>query len=469
MKTFKILLLLLISIQVPAIAQTNDTARQKTVWTFDLNREIDALAVRIVSKNISAAERQKADYIIMQLNTYGGELAAADSIRTRILNCKIPVLVFINNQAASAGALISIACDSIYMHSGGSIGAATVVDRTGEVLPDKYQSFMRSMMRSTAEAHGKKTVVKDGKTTEIWHRNPQIAQAMVDPEISIEGIIESGKVLTFTTQEAIRNGYCESEAENISQVLQKANINNYLIFEYKPSLTDGIINFLLNPIVQSILILLMFGGIYFELQTPGIGFPLCAAVFGAILYFAPLYIEGLAQNWEIIVFVAGVILLLAEIFIIPGWGIAGISGIILIIVGLTMSMIDNSIFRYENEFNISVIVKPLALVVTSMLISGIGIIYFGKKILDSRLLNISLHAELNATEGFVSVETNEKTFVGITCTTITPLNPSGKVIIENEVYTAIAEYGFIKKGETVIITRFETGQLYCEKKKSVES
>ncbi|MDR2126175.1 MAG: ATP-dependent Clp protease proteolytic subunit [Prevotellaceae bacterium] len=469
MKSFKILILL-ISIQISATAQTKDMpTKPKIIWTFELNREIDALAVRIVNKNISAAEKQKADYIIMQLNTYGGALAAADDIRTKILNCKIPVMVFINNQAASAGALISIACDSIYMHSGGSIGAATVVDQTGEVLPDKYQSFMRSMMRATAEAHGKKTVVKNGKTVEIWHRDPQIAQAMVDPSISIEGIVEYDQVLTFTTQEAIRNGYCEGEAENINQALQKANISNYQIVEYKAELTDLIINFLLNPIVQGILILLMFGGIYFELQTPGIGFPLGAAVFGAIFYFAPLYIEGLAQNWEIIIFIIGIILLLVEIFVIPGWGIAGISGIILIITGLTMSMIDNNIFRYENEFNISIIVKPLALVVTSILISGIGIIYFGKKILQSRILNISLHAELNATEGFVSVETSEKSFIGIVCTTITPLNPSGKVMINNEIYTAIAEYGFIEKGESVTITRFETGQLYCEKNRTIES
>ncbi|MDR1984761.1 MAG: ATP-dependent Clp protease proteolytic subunit [Prevotellaceae bacterium] len=463
MKTIKILLFL-IYIQVSAIAQTDNSIQQKIVWKFDLEREIDAVAARIVSKNISAAEQQKADYIIMRLNTYGGALDAADSIRTRILNCKIPILVFIDNQAASAGALISITCDSIYMHSGGSIGAATVVDQNGGVLPDKYQSFMRSMMRSTAETHGKRIITKDGKTTEIWHRDPQIAQAMVDPSIYIEGIVDNGKVLTFTTQEAIANNYCEGEAENIDQVLEKANITNYKIFEYNPTVADTIIIFLLNPIVQALLIMLMFGGIYFELQTPGIGFPLGAAVFGAILYFAPLYMEGLAENWEIIVFAVGIILLLVEIFVIPGWGIAGISGIILIVVGLTMSMIDNNIFHYEDGFNISVIVKPLALVVTSILISGIGIIYFGKKILTSRLLNISLKTELNSDEGFVSVETDEKSFVGITCTTITPLNPSGKIMIENDIYTAIAEYGFIEKGVNVIITRFETGQLYCEKK-----
>jgi membrane-bound serine protease (ClpP class) len=154
MKTIKIFLLLL-CIATPAMLSANDTIQQTIVWKFDLDREIDNLAARIVSKNIAAAESQKADYIIMRLNTYGGALDAADSIRTRILNCKIPFLVFIDNQAASAGALISIACDSIYMHSGGSIGAATVVNQTGEVLPDKYQSFMRSMMRATAQSHGK--------------------------------------------------------------------------------------------------------------------------------------------------------------------------------------------------------------------------------------------------------------------------------------------------------------------------
>ena len=458
------LLLLLIIMQLSVITmQANDTIRQKIVWKFDIDREIDAVAARMVSKNISAAEQKNADYIVMRLNTYGGALDAADSIRTRILNCKIPVIVFIDNQAASAGALISIACDSIYMHSGGSIGAATVVDQTGQVLPDKYQSFMRSMMRSTAQSHGKKIIVKNGDTTEVWHRDPHIAEAMVDQTIYIKGIIDSGKILTFTTQEAIQHNYCEGEAENVAQVLEMANITDYKIYEYSPSISDGIINFLLNPIVQSLLIMLMFGGIYFELQTPGVGFPLAAAVFGAILYFAPLYIEGLAENWEILIFVIGIILLLVEIFVLPGWGVCGISGIILIVAGLTMSMIDNNVFKFDNKFDLSVIAKPLARVVTSILFSGLGMIYFGKKLLTSRVLPISLHTELDASEGFVSVETTEKSLIGSNGITITPLNPSGKIMIDNEIYTAIAEHGFIEKNKNVTITRFETGQLYCEK------
>ena len=130
------------------------------------------------------------------MNTFGGELDAADKMRTALLECPIPTIVFINKNAASAGALISIACDSIYMAPGSSIGAASVVDQTGQVLPDKYQSYMRSLMRSTAEMNG---------------RDPDIAQAMVDPDVEIKGVSEKGKVLTFTTSEAIENGFCNAE------------------------------------------------------------------------------------------------------------------------------------------------------------------------------------------------------------------------------------------------------------------
>ena len=176
--------------------------------------------------------------------------------------------------------------------------------------------------------------------------------------------------------------------------------------------------------------------------------------------------RSIAQNWEIILFVVGVLLLLAEIFVIPGWGIAGVSGIILIVFSLTMSMIDNNIFKYEGGFELSVIIKPLALVLTSLLFSGIGMLYFGKKFLsaNNRFMRIALNTNLNADEGFVSVENTEKSFVGTEGKTITPLNPTGRIMIENDIYTAIAEYGFIEKGVNVIITRFETGQFYCEKK-----
>ncbi|HML85209.1 MAG TPA: nodulation protein NfeD, partial [Bacteroidales bacterium] len=203
--------------------------------------------------------------------------------------------VYIDNNAASAGALISIACDSIYMRSGANMGAATVVDQTGKAMPDKYQSYMRSMMRSTAEVKG---------------RDPKIAEAMVDPRISVPGLIDSTMVLTFTPTEAIKWGYCQGSAENIPELLAKVGIDKYTIIKQEITPLDKFINFLINPLVSGVLIMIIVAGIYFELQTPGIGFPSFAAIAAAVLYFAPLYLEGLAANWEILLFIIGLILLL---------------------------------------------------------------------------------------------------------------------------------------------------------------
>ncbi|GAI56184.1 unnamed protein product, partial [marine sediment metagenome] len=210
----------------------------------------------------------------------------------------------------------------IYMRKGASIGAATVVDAQGKVVPDKYQSFMRSTMRATAEAHGKDTIIKGTDTLLVWHRDPQIAEAMVDPKIYIKDIIDTGQVLTFTTNEAIKYGFCEGEAESIKEVLKIAGIKDYEIKEFVLTPLEAIIQFLVNPFVHGILIMIIIGGIYFELQTPGIGFPLGAALLAAILYFAPLYLQGLAENWELVLFVVGLILIGVEIFAIPGFGVA---------------------------------------------------------------------------------------------------------------------------------------------------
>jgi membrane-bound serine protease (ClpP class) len=180
-------------------------------------------------------------------------------MRTLILNYNIPVIVFIDNQAISAGALIAIAADSIYMRPGGSIGAATVVNQTGEKMPDKYQSFMRGMMRATAEAHGKKPVITDGDTAWVWHRDPEIAQAMVDPSIVIEGIVDTGQVLTMTPLEAIKYGFCEGEVTTVDEALAKAGIKEYTIRELKLTLADKIIMLLVNPVVSGLLIMLIIG------------------------------------------------------------------------------------------------------------------------------------------------------------------------------------------------------------------
>ena len=435
-----------------------------SVYTFEITENIAPPIWRTTQQAFEEAESLKVDLILIRMNTYGGMLNTADSLRTKILNSKIPVWVFIDNNAASAGALISIACDSIYMRPGGSIGAATVVDQSGEVVPDKFQSFMRSMMRATAESHGKDTIISGNDTIYQWHRDPLIAEAMVDPSLYVEGVSDTGKVLTFTAEEAIMHGFCEGLAENIEEVLEQANIEEYELIKHESSPLDKLIGFLLNPIVSGILIMVLVGGIYFELQSPGIGFPLAAAVLAAILYFAPLYLEGLAQNWELLIFIIGLILIGVEIFAIPGFGVAGLTGILLVTTGLTLAMVDNIVFEFEWNIAFAEVVKKFFIVISSMFLSIILSLYLGKQLFTNRAFaGLALDRNLDKEDGFLGVESKPIELIGKTGIAESVLRPSGKVMIDDEIYDAVSEYGFINRDEKVKVLRYLHGQLYVIK------
>jgi membrane-bound serine protease (ClpP class) len=442
--------LLWLSMAFPAFAVDTVPAPRPVVYVIELMQEINASGARIVRKGLDAATAAGANYVLLHLNTYGGELSAADSIRNALLHFPVPIIAYIDNQAASAGALIAIACDSIYMRSGGSIGAATVVHQTGEAAPDKYQSFMRSMMRATAEAQG---------------RDPRIAEAMVDPRTVVPNVSDSGKVLTLTVDEAIRHRYCEGKAESIAEVLQQARISNYELTTYRPTTLDHIIHFLLNPFLQGLFLMIIIGGIYFELQSPGIGFPLIAATTAALLYFAPLYLEGLLQNWELLVFVLGILLILLEIFIIPGFGVTGISGVLLCVTGLIFAMVDNTLFKTPEGFNLAILVRPMATLSIAVFCGLTGSIYLARRLYSTRIFGrIALRTDLPGSEGYVGVTTTPALTIGSEGVAQTALRPSGKVEINGEIYDAIAEYGMIGKGDAVRVTRYETSQIYCVKK-----
>lgn len=408
----------------------------KVVFKFDIKTEIMPGAARSVSKALKQASEQKADVIFIHMNTYGGMLDAADSIRTAILNNPIPSIVFIDNNAASAGALISIACNKIYMRSGASIGAATVVDQEAKPLPDKYQSYMRSMMRSTAEKRG---------------RDPRIAEAMVDPRTYIPGINDSGKVLTFTANEAFINGYCDGIAETVEEVLKSENLSGSEIIEYRPTALDKFINWLLHPAISGVLILIIIGGIYFELQTPGVGFPLLAAAVAALLYFAPLYLEGLASHWEVLLILAGFILIALEIFVFPGFGVSGISGITLVIFGFVLTLLPNIGFDFTFTPNESILESMLT-VLLSITLAIIMMFVFGGRVLKSKLFGkLVLQDAMTAQQGYISNTETSLLNVGTHATAYTDLRPSGKIIQNGKVFTAVAESHFISKGTTVKI------------------
>jgi membrane-bound serine protease (ClpP class) len=396
------------------------------VLHLHVNDVIDPRTNRYTELGLQHAKNIAADYIILELDTYGGALTDADDIRTRILDLDIPIYAFINKDAASAGALISIACDSIYMAPGSSIGAATVVTGDGTAAPDKYQSYMRSIMRSTAEAKG---------------RDPRIAEGMVDQDINIDSIATEGKVITFSTSEAIKWGFCEAQVNSIDDIMKRSGVSEYTLEKFTTSGTEKIIRFFLNPVVSGLLIMIIIGGIWFELQTPGVGFPIAAAVVAAILYFIPHYLNGLAANWEILMFVIGVILILVELFVIPGFGVAGILGITFTIGSLVLIMVNNDVFDFS-FVNTGDMFQ--AVVTTLVAVLGAFVMFFvlGIKLTDTNFFTrVALVETQNKEAGFTSKPTHD--MIGKHGKSYTVLRPSGKVMIDDVVYDAYTRGNYI--------------------------
>jgi len=437
------------------------------LYKLEIFDKISMTAWQNTKQAFSEADSLDADVFLIHMNTYGGLVVAADSIRSAILNARMPVWVYIDNNAASAGALISIACDKIFMKSGGSIGAATVVSQDGKAMPDKYQSYMRATMRATAEAQGKDTIIQGTDTSYVWKRDPKIAEAMVDPDVYIPGLIDSTKVLTFTASEAKEHGYCDGIFNSLNAMLTDQGVSDYETKTFEPTTMDKLLGFLTSPGFQGVLVMLIIGGLYFELQSPGIGFPFIVAVGAALLYFAPSYIEGLANHWEILLFIVGVILIGVEIFVIPGFGVAGVLGIAALITGLALSMIG----QYEIQppegapVNLAPLVKALAVVIAASVLSFFLSIWISGRIFGHKTRmfgSLALDTTQQVDDGYLSFDNTYRDVIGETGIAVSDLRPSGKVEINEKSYDARALNGYIEQGSKVLVKRFETGQIYVD-------
>lgn len=436
MKKLIVLLISILLFQGVAKSQNNDsTQRNGGVFIMEIKDEIDARTKRYVDLALSDAKARNSSHIIIEMNTYGGALYDADEIRSALLDLEIPVYVFIDNNAASAGALISIACDSIFMAPGSSIGAATVVNQTGEAAPDKYQSYMRSIMRATAEAKG---------------RDPRIAEAMVDEKLVVDSISDAGEVITFSTSEAIKYDYCEGEFISTTALLQHLDLADEEIYRFETGTTEKIISFFINPFISGILILIIIGGIYFELQTPGVGFPILASAVALVLYLVPYYLNGLAENWEILVFVIGIILIAVEIFVIPGFGVFGITGLILTIGGLTLVMLNNNMFDFEFVPSENI---TRALITTLLGLFGSLILMFfgGVRLTNSKFFKRIALQDVQTRESGYSSRFIADGYMGKTGKVYSVLRPSGKVEIEGELYDAYTRGEYLEEGTPVIV------------------
>jgi membrane-bound serine protease (ClpP class) len=434
---------------IPAVAQD-------IVYRVPIQGTIDLGLPPFIERVIEAAEEEDAVAVIFDIDTFGGRVDAATQIKDAILDAKLPTIAFINRRAISAGALISLSCEKIYMTSGGTIGAATAVDMSGQKGSEKVISYMREEMASTAESRG---------------RNTDIAKGMVDEELTFTHIVldgdsievtdlegrKEGKLITLTTETAVKYKIADGEAETIDEVLVIIGSENAQIRSVRENWSENFVRFLTNPVVASLLMTFGFLGILFELQSPGWGIP---GTFGAIcltLSLGASYIAELATMTDLIIILVGVALLLVEVLFIPGFGVAGIAGIGVILWGLYSLLLPDI---------------PVGEEIRSMALTGLTIGIFGGIIALILLFRIMIKTKFWTKLTSPGIESQEAGFstsigledeVGKNGVAVTDLRPSGWITVDDKRIFVVSEGDYIDQGDAISILSVEGNRVVVRK------
>ena len=416
------------------------------VLVIPIDREIQLGVAPFVERSTVEADERGFDLVIYEINTLGGRLDAALIIRDAIINSEVPTIASINKRAISAGTLIALAANKIYMHPQSTMGAAAPVSigigmKAGEVS-EKTISYWRTELRSTAEKND---------------RPGNVAEAFADKSISIEDVIEEGKLLTLSTKQALELGMADAEAETIQDILDSEGIKGARITVAGMNSAERVSGFLTQAIVSSILITVALLGIFFEIRTPGFGVPGIVALIAFALFFGSHYIVNLAGWGEIIFFVFGVAMLLVEIFIIPGFGIVGTVGIIAIVASLYLSLVGR--FMPATDFMSGAKVLAIAFI-SSFAIILIALRFLPKFAPFQKLVLSTTEA---GGEGYRSSPAEYGSLLGKEGVALTLLRPAGTAIIEGDKVSVVTEGDFIEKDSRIRVLKVEGYRIVVEK------
>ena len=425
---------------------------EQTVFIIPINGDIDMGLPYVVNRGIDQAENDDAKLIIFDIDTFGGRVDAATKIKDSILGTKIPTVAFINRRAISAGALISLSCDSIYMTSGATIGAATAVDLQGNKGSEKVISYMREEMASTAEANGK---------------SREIAAMMVDESLELDFYVTSfgdtlnstdiegfkvDKLVTLTTKDALKLGFANETFENIESLIDYLGFDNSQTKKITSTWSEELVRFLTNPTVAPLLMSLGFLGLLFEVKSPGLGFPGIAGIIFLTLFFGSHFLVGLADIIEIILLFFGILLVILEILIIPGFGIAGITGGGLILWSIFYMLLG----EYPSAQDYSDAYFGLSIATIGAIAAGILLF---KIITESKYYSKIIEFKPQRKQDGYSISKGFEKFVGKSGISTTDLRPSGKINIDNQIFQAISTGDYINKNSKIIVLRIDENQM----------
>ena len=414
------------------------------VYRVPIEGTIDLGLPPFIQRTLEDAESNEATAVIFDINTFGGRVDAATQIKDAILGADILTIAFINRRAISAGALISLSCEKIYMTGGGLIGAATAVDMTGKKGSEKVISFMREEMASTAEKRG---------------RSKEIARGMVDEELTFTHLViggdsikvddiegrKDGKLISLTTEQALKYKIADGTAENMEALLDSLGYSSFKIIETTENWSEAIVRFLTNPVVASLLTTFGFLGILFELQSPGWGVPGFVGLACLILSLSASYIAQLATMSDMLFVLTGLALILLEVLVIPGFGIAGLGGIGLMIYGLYLLLLPD----------IPVGEEVLGQAMDGFLIGLVGAV-IGVVLLAKLMIKTKFWEQLTAPDTQKKEDGYSNTFgweslQGETGNADTDLHPSGWVRVKDQRIFVVSEGEFIEEGKEIKI------------------
>ena len=387
-----------------------------------------------IARSIREAEAAGARAIVLDIETPGGRVDAAQQIVNALKEAKVPTYAFVNRRAFSAGALIALATDKIYMRQGAVIGAATPVSGQGEKAPEKIVSAMRSEMRALAEARG---------------LDPRVAEAMVDESIEIPGIVEKGKLLTLTTDEAVRAGYAESVADWNALMLALHTVGAP-VHDSQVNWAEGLVRFFTHPMVAPMLLSLGFLALLIELKTPAFGL---AGVFGAIclgLFFGSHYLVGLAGKEELLLLAGGVALIGVEMFVLPGFGVAGLVGLVAVLGSVYLSLVS----QLSSEADMSQAAGMLSAAILIVIIGAWALLRTLPRSGRFSKSGVMLGRSTDRPSGYISNPIRDE-LVGLTGVALTDLRPAGAAQVGDERVDVVADSAYIAAGTAIRIVRSE--------------
>ena len=405
-----------------------------TVYRVPVTGVIELGLAPYIERSVSEAAAAGASAIVLDIDTPGGRVDAAERIADALSDSEVPVYSLVNRRAFSAGALIALSTSRIYMRPGSVIGAATPVDGSGKKAPEKIVSAMRSEMRALAEAQG---------------LDPTVAAAMVDEDVEIEGVVESGKLLTLTTSEAVALDYAV-EIEDLDALLAALGYSGADVVTSKVNWAEQLVRFFSNPIVAPFLLSLGFLGLLAEIKTPSFGMAGLAGVISLSLYFGSHLIVGLAGLEDMLIFGAGVVLLGVEALVIPGFGLFGVAGIAAVAAGLFMSMLGS--LPTASEYTSAGMI--LTTTVLLVLVSAWALIRTLPKTSRLAKSGIFLLQRTDRAIGYESAEVRDD-LMDTVGTAITDLRPSGTALFGDERIDVVSESEWITEGTQVRVISAE--------------